>query len=153
MIRKIIFDTDPTLRKISKPVVNFDDHLAELLDDMAETMYKADGAGLAAVQISVLKRAFVIDAGNGLMEFINPEIIKTAGKNKIKQEACLSVPGRYGIVERPQNVWAKYQDRNGNYHEVELCGFAAKAFCHEYDHLNGVLYTDIAKKMYNSEEK
>lgn len=153
MIRKIIFDTDPTLRKISKPVTVFGQRLAELLEDMAETMHKADGAGLAAVQIAVLKRVFVIDVGNGLVEFINPEIIKTSGKNKIKQEACLSVPGRYGIVERPQNVWARYQDRNGEYHEIQLTGYAAKAFCHEFDHLNGILYTDIAKKMYNREEE
>ena len=152
MIRKIIFDNDDTLRKVSKEVVNFDSHLAELLDDMRETMYKADGAGLSAVQVSVLKRVFVIDAGGGYKEFVNPVILKTAGKNKIKREGCLSVPGRYGIVDRPEHVWAKYQDRNGNWHETELSGFEAKAFCHEFDHLNGILYTDIAKKIY-SEDK
>ena len=152
MIRKIIFDNDETLRKVSKEVTSFDDHLAELLQDMKETMYKADGAGLSAVQVAVLKRVFVIDTGAGYKEFINPEILKMAGKNKIKREGCLSVPGRYGIVDRPEKVWAKYQDRNGKEHQIELCGFEAKAFCHEFDHLNGILYIDIAKKVYSEEE-
>lgn len=147
LIRKIIFEGDETLRKISKPVENFDSRLHELLSDMADTMYKADGAGLSAVQIGVLKRVFVIDVGNGIQEFVNPEMLKCAGTNKIKQEGCLSVPNLYGYVDRPETVWVKYQDRNGNVHEEVLNGYAAKAFCHELDHLNGILFIDIAKRI------
>lgn len=147
MIRKIIFEGDETLRKISKPVEVFNQRLFDLLDDMADTMYKADGAGLSAVQVGVLKRVFVIDVGNGLCEFVNPEMISCSGKNKITQEGCLSVPGKYGYVDRPENVWIKYQDRHGNWHEDKLSGYAAKAFCHELDHLNGILFIDIAKKV------
>ena len=147
MERIIIKETDPTLRKISKPVKEFDERLHILLDDMADTMYKADGAGLSAVQVGVLKRAFVIDVGKGIVEFINPELIKSSGKNKIKEEGCLSVPGKYGYVDRPETVWVKYQDRFGNMVEDKLKGYAAKAFCHEYDHLDGILFIDKATKI------
>ena len=147
MERIIIKETDPTLRKISKPVKEFDERLHVLLDDMADTMYKADGAGLSAVQVGVLKRAFVIDVGKGIVEFINPELIKSSGKNKIKEEGCLSVPGKYGYVDRPETVWVKYQDRFGNMVEDKLKGYAAKAFCHEYDHLDGILFIDKATKI------
>ena len=149
MIRKIIFEGDETLRKISKPVEVFDQRLHDLLEDMADTMYKADGAGLSAVQVGVLKRVFVIDVGQGLKEFVNPEMLKCSGKNKITQEGCLSVPGKYGYVDRPENVWIKYQDRFGKEHQDMLSGYAAKAFCHELDHLNGILFIDIAKKVKN----
>ena len=135
------------MRKISKPVKEFDERLHILLDDMADTMYKADGAGLSAVQVGVLKRAFVIDVGKGIVEFINPELIKSSGKNKIKEEGCLSVPGKYGYVDRPETVWVKYQDRFGNMVEDKLKGYAAKAFCHEYDHLDGILFIDKATKI------
>lgn len=149
MERIIIKETDPTLRKISKPVKDFDERLHVLLDDMADTMYKADGAGLSAVQVGVLKRVFITDVGNGITEFINPILIKSSGKNKIKEEGCLSVPGKYGIVERPETVWVRYQDRNGNEIEEKLKGYAAKAFCHEYDHLDGILFIDKATKIKN----
>ncbi len=146
-IRKVILEGDSLLRKISKPVVEFDADLCQLLDDMAETMYKYNGVGLAAVQIGVLKNIFVIDVGKGLTEFVNPEIIEESGVNKIKKEGCLSVPGKWGFVERPQNVWVKFQDRFGNVQEKKFTGFAAKAVCHEYDHLHGILFTDRAYKL------
>ena len=144
MIRNIIIEGDPVLRKVSKEVTEFDERLHILLDDMADTMYKADGAGLSAVQVGVLKRAFVIDTGDGLREFVNPTITKCSGINKIKEEGCLSVPDRYGYVERPEHVWVKYQDRNGIKHEDKLSGYTAKAFCHESDHLDGILFVDKA---------
>ena len=147
MERIIIKENDPILRKISKPVKDFDARLHDLLDDMADTMYKADGAGLSAVQVGVLKRVFVIDVGNGLIEFVNPILIKSSGTNKIKEEGCLSVPGKYGLVDRPETVWVKYQDRYGNEVENKFKGYAAKAFCHEYDHLDGILFIDKATKM------
>lgn len=111
-IRKIIKDGDETLRKKSKPVTEFDDRLEELLDDMAQTMYKAEGAGLSAVQVGILKRVFVMDTGHSLRECINPVLIRQEGENKIKVEGCLSVPGKCGLVERPEKVWVEYQDRN-----------------------------------------
>lgn len=147
MKRKIILEGDPVLRKISKPVTVFDEHLHELLSDMADTMYYADGAGLSAVQVGVLKRAFVIDVGNGVQEFINPKIEKSEGINKIKEEGCLSIPDKFGYVERPEHVWVAYQDRNGNFKQEKLSGYAAKAFCHENDHLDGILFIDKATKL------
>lgn len=147
MERIIIKENDPTLRKISKPVSVFDQRLHTLLDDMADTMYKADGAGLSAVQVGVLKRVFVTDVGNGKTEFVNPVLLKSSGKNKIKEEGCLSVPNKYGFVERPEVVWVRYQDRYGNVIEDKIKGFGAKAFCHEYDHLDGILFTDRATEI------
>lgn len=152
-IRKILLITkdEETLRKISKPVEKFDSKLHELLDDMAETMYKANGAGLAAVQVGVLRRAFVIDTGKRKLEFINPEIVRTGGVNKIVNEGCLSVP--HGFIKdedskvlRPNTVRAKYFDRDGNEQQIKLTGYEAKAFCHEFDHLNGIVFTDWAVK-------
>ena len=140
-----------TLRKISKPVEKFDSKLHELLDDMAETMYKAEGAGLAGVQVGVLRRVFVIDTGKRKLEFVNPEIIKVSGENKIVNEGCLSVPNDYMPREdykvlRPNVVHAKYFDRFGKEQTIRLVGYEAKAFCHEYDHLNGIVFVDWAKK-------
>lgn len=147
-IRKIITEGDETLRKISKPVMDFDDRLHSLLDDMRDTMYKDEGAGLAGVQVGVLKRVFVMDTGHGLRECINPEIVKEEGINKIKVEGCLSVPGKCGYVERPEKVWVTYHDRNGEKVSKKFTGFEAKCFCHELDHLNGILYIDKATKMF-----
>lgn len=147
--RKILIvpEDNEFLRKKSKPVESFDSSLHELLDDMADTLYKAKGAGLSAVQIGVLRRVFIIDIGNRKLEFINPEIISVSGQNKIINEGCLSVP--YSTVNvdeckvrRPNIVLAKFFDRNGNPGEIKLSGYEAKAFCHEFDHLNGILFTD-----------
>ena len=146
--RKILHEGDETLRKISKPVVDFDERLWSLLDDMNETMKKSEGAGLAAVQVGVLKRAFVMQAGKEPRECINPKILKEEGENKIKVEGCLSVPGKCGTVDRPEKVWVEYQDRNGNKVNKKFTGFEAKCFCHESDHLDGILYIDKATKMF-----
>ena len=141
-IRKIVeLGQDEVLRKKCRKVEKFDDRLAALLDDMAETMYAADGAGLAAPQLGLLKRCVVIDVGEGLIEFINPEIIETEGEMTVI-EGCLSVPGRSGRVVRPEKITVRAQDRNGNPIEMTGEGFLAMAMCHELDHLDGVLYVD-----------
>lgn len=150
--RKILKIGDETLKKKSKPVEVFDKRLQELIDDMLETMHKAPGAGLAAVQVGVLKRVFVVNTGRGDMIFVNPEILETRGKNKIKYEACLSVPGKFGEVDRPNKVRIKFQDREGNWQEKTYDGYTCLAICHEYDHLDGMLYCDKAIKMYNEGE-
>ena len=152
-IRNVLCDGDETLRKISKPVVDFDERLWILLDDMRETMNKKEGAGLAAVQVGVLKRVFVMHAGKEYRECINPKIIKQEGENKIKIEGCLSVPGKCGYVERPEKVWVEYQDRTGAKVSKKFVGFEAKCFCHESDHLDGILYIDKATKMFNDRDE
>lgn len=150
--RRILLLGDETLRKKSKPVEVFDDNLKTLVKDMFETMYKAEGAGLAAVQVGLLKRLFVVNVGGGELVFVNPEILETQGKQKSKVEACLSIPGKWGEVERPNKVRIKYQDENGNFHEETFVGYACKAVCHEYDHLDGILYIDKATKMHDNNE-
>ena len=132
---------DDVLRKHSRQVTRFDRRLATLLDDMAETMYQADGVGLAAPQVAVLKRAVVIDVGEGLIELVNPEIVYSEGE-AVSTEGCLSVPGRRGTVARPEKVRVRAQDRNGKPIELEGEGLLAVCLCHELDHLEGVLYVD-----------
>ena len=140
-IRKILTEEDETLRKHSRVVDKFDKRLWTLLDDMAETMYDADGAGLAAPQVGILKRVVVVDVGEGLIELVNPEIIHTEG-SEIKPEGCLSIPGRRCTVERPVTVTVRAQDRNGKSFDVTGTELLARAFCHEIDHLDGILYVD-----------
>lgn len=140
-LRIIKTEEDPILRKTSRPVTEFNDRLFTLLDDMKETMYKADGVGLAAVQVGVLRRAVVIDCGDGFLELINPEIIKTSGRQK-ETEGCLSLPGKSGITLRPSKVKVKAQDRHGEWHEYSGEDLKARCFCHEIDHLDGILFTD-----------
>ncbi|MBR3934636.1 MAG: peptide deformylase [Clostridia bacterium] len=132
---------DDVLRKKCRIVENIDDRILTLLDDMAQTMYDANGVGLAAPQVGILKRIAVIDVGDGLIELINPEIIKTSG-SEIAQEGCLSVPGKYGTVQRPTEVTVKATDRDGN--EFEMTGYdlLARALCHEIDHLDGTVFVD-----------
>lgn len=145
-IRNIRTEEDPILRKKSRVVENFDDRLFLLLDDMAETMYAADGVGLAAVQVGVLRRVVVIDIGEGLMELINPEIIEVDGI-QCDVEGCLSLPGKQAYTMRPMTVKVKAQNRDGNWCVYKGSGLKAKAFCHEIDHLDGILYVDkIAKQ-------
>ena len=141
MIRKIVKLGDEVLRKQSKPMQKFDLRLWLLLRDMAETMYKAEGVGLAAPQVGILRRVVVIDIGEGLVELINPEIIAMEGE-QVGQEGCLSVPGRRGVVIRPNKVTVRAQDRNGKHFELTGEGFMALAICHELDHLDGVIYVD-----------
>ncbi|MBR6220947.1 MAG: peptide deformylase [Clostridia bacterium] len=141
-IRKIVeMGKDDILRKHARQVVKFDRRLAVLLDDMADTMYEADGVGLAAPQVGVLKRAVVIDVGEGLIELVNPQIVWQEGE-VVGAEGCLSVPGRRGTVARPEKVRVAAQDRKGNAVEVEGEGLLAVCLCHEIDHLDGILYVD-----------
>ena len=141
-IRKIRTEEDPILRKKSRPVDTFDERLWEMLDDMAETMYAADGVGLAGVQVGILRRIVVIDVGDGLMELINPEIIERDGE-QCGIEGCLSLPGKQGYTIRPMTVKVKAQNRYGNWCVYKGSELKAKAFCHELDHLDGVIYTDV----------
>ena len=150
-IRKIVTLGDDVLRKTSRPVVKFDEKLWQLLDDMKETMEKADGVGLAAVQVGVLRRAIVIDVGDGLIELINPEIIETSGEQE-GQEGCLSVPGRFGIVKRPNYVKLRAQNRKGQWRLYEGTELKARCFCHEIAHLDGQLYIDVETREITSEE-
>jgi len=149
-LRNIVLDGDEGLRKKSRPVTEITDKIRTLLDDMADTMYDACGAGLAAPQVGVLRRIFIVDAGEGLMELINPEIIETKG-SAVEDEACLSVPGRCGEVERPEYVKIKALDRYGNEVVYEGTELLARAFCHENDHLDGILYTDITSELWDIE--
>lgn len=142
--RKVRTEEEAVLRKVSKEVKQFDDALWVLLDDMADTMYEENGVGLAAPQVGVLKRIFVIDIGDGLIEFINPEVIATDGE-QFGEEGCLSVPNKYGNVRRPNYVKMRAQDRNGNYFEIEGTELAARAMLHENDHLDGKLYVDLVE--------
>ncbi len=144
-IRNIVKKGDDVLRKVCRTQLTFDEKLATILDDMAETMYKAEGVGLAAPQVGLLRRFCVVDVGDGLIELINPVITERSGKQK-GSEGCLSVPDRFEEVERPMNVTVRAQDRNGNNIVIKAEGFKARAFCHEIDHLNGILYIDKVKK-------
>lgn len=148
-IRIIVKDPDPVLREKAKPVTKFNANLHKLLDDMAETMYDANGVGLAAPQIGILKRVIVIDAGdeNGLIEMVNPEIIAREGE-QFGPEGCLSIPGINGEVRRAMKVQVRGQDRHGQEFTMEGEELLARAFQHEVDHLNGVLFTDLAERIY-----
>ena len=139
-LRNIVKLGDPILYKKSRVVEKFDDRLAMLIDDMKETMYDGNGVGLAAVQVGILKRVVVIDIGEGPMELVNPEITFAEGE-QISQEGCLSLPGKWANTKRPQKVQIKAQDRNGKWQVFTGEDLKAKAFCHEIDHLDGILFT------------
>lgn len=140
-VMKILRLGDETLRKKSHPVTKIDRRTIGLLKDMAETMYAADGCGLAAPQVGILRRMVVIDVGDGLIELINPEIIENEGE-EIGVEGCLSVPGRRGTVKRPTKVVVRALDKKGREIELTAEGFLARAVCHELDHLDGIVYVD-----------
>ena len=150
-IRNIREDGDEILRKISKPVTVFDRKLWELLDDMADTMAEANGAGLAAVQVGVLRRAFVVDVGDGLMEFVNPQILEASGE-QTGVEGCLSFPGQWGMVTRPNHIKIKAQDRHGSWFEAEGEGLCARSMIHEAEHLDGKVFTDTGCRMLSEDE-
>lgn len=139
-LRNIVKLGDPILNKTSRKVEKFDDKLAALIDDMLKTMYSANGVGLAAVQVGILKRVVVIDIGEGPMELVNPEITMKEGEQQ-ESEGCLSLPGKYGVTSRPQKVQVKAQDRNGKWQVFTGEDLKARAFCHEIDHLDGILFT------------
>ena len=151
-LRLIIKEGDPLLRKHSRPVEKFDLKLHTLLDDMADTLKKAQGVGLAAPQVGILRRAFIVDIGEGVIEFINPEIVSRSSETLCEAEGCLSSPGEYGMVPRPKRVKIKYLDRFGKPHELEGEGLMARALCHESDHLDGRLFKDLAERMLSDEE-
>ncbi len=150
-LRKIVLKNEEILRKKCKPVEVFDEKLGILLDDMAETMYKANGVGLAAPQVGIIRRAVVVDVGEGLIELVNPEIVKSKGV-QMDVEGCLSCPDEWGYVVRPREVVIKAKNRTGKDIQMKLKDFTARAVCHELDHLEGQLFTDIADEMVDPEE-
>lgn len=143
---------DPVLREKAAPVKKIDKRIIKLLKHMADTMYFSEGVGLAAPQIGVKERIIVIDTGDGLIEMINPEIISSEGTQLCTQEGCLSVPGLFGKVERAMNVTVKALDRNGEEFTFDAEGFKAQAVQHEIDHLEGILFIDIAQSIYKAEQ-
>ncbi|MDD6728603.1 MAG: peptide deformylase [Eubacteriales bacterium] len=142
-LRNIVKLGDPILYKKSRTVEKFDDKLSQLIDDMLDTMYNANGVGLAAVQVGILKRVVVIDIGEGPIELVNPEITMEEGE-QIAQEGCLSLPGKWANTKRPMKVQVKAQDRNGKWQVFTGEELKARAFCHEIDHLDGILFTSHA---------
>ena len=157
-LRNILKQGDETLAKRCRPVTDFNARLHELLDDMAETMLSANGVGLAAPQVGVLRRAVVVLETNvpegepdRVIELVNPQIIDADGEQD-GPEGCLSVPGSYGMVKRPSRVRVKAQDRNGSWFEAEGTGLTARAFCHEIDHLDGHLFTELCDHILSDEE-
>ena len=153
-LRKILTDKDPTLHKVCKPVTAFDAKLHKLLDDMAETLVDSGGVGLAAPQVGILRRIFLVDVGveeNEIIEFINPEILETDGEQE-GPEGCLSVPGKYGLVKRPYYVKVRAQDRYGDWFEAEGEELIGRCFCHENDHLDGIIYTQVMDRFLTEEE-
>ena len=153
MVRKIVKLGDEALRKVCKPIPKFDLRLWLLLRDMADTMYDADGVGLAGPQVGILRRVVVIDAGEGLIELVNPEIISAEGE-QAGTEGCLSIPGRQGWVARPKKVTVRAQDRKGKWFELTGEDLLARALCHEIDHLDGKLYVDVMDhEVFPEEEK
>ena len=149
-IRNIVTLGDPILAKKSRPVENFDGRLHAILDDMKDTLYKANGAGLAAVQVGILRRIVVMDCGDGYLELINPEIIHTEGE-QTDGEGCLSYPGKYGLVTRPNKVTVRALNRDGEEFEITGEELLARAFCHEIDHLNGKMFMPLVTEWLEEE--
>ncbi len=145
-IRNILKDNDPALRKVCRPVTEFNARLWQLLDDMTETMHHAEGVGLAGPQVGVLRRVVVMDVGNGVIEAINPEIVDESGTQE-GAEGCLSFPGKWGTVTRPARVKMKAQDRHGKWYYLTGEELLARCMCHEIDHLDGVVFLDRAKEI------
>ena len=151
-LRKILTDGDTALHKMCRPVTSFDARLHTLLDDLKETLADANGAGLAAPQVGILRRVvIVVDAEDNMLELVNPEIVSQEGE-QTGLEGCLSVPGKWGIVTRPSHVRVRAQDRDGDWFEVEGDGLTARCFCHEIEHLDGHLFTEHADRLYTTEE-
>ena len=151
-LRKILTDNDPALFKKCRPVTNFDQRLWDLIDDLKETLADANGAGLAAPQVGILRRVgIVVDDQENMLELVNPEILSQEGE-QTGFEGCLSVPGLWGRVTRPMKVKVRAQDRNGAFFEVEGEGITARCFCHETEHLDGHLFTEHTDRLYNNEE-
>ena len=150
-LRNIVLEGDPLLRKKSRPVEEINDRIIKLLDDMAETLEASGGVGLAAPQVGIMRRLCVIDVGDGVIEFINPVILESEGEQEV-QEGCLSCPGEFGIILRPAHVKAQFQDREGNLCEIEGDDLFAQAMCHEFDHLDGIIFKSKVERMLTEEE-
>jgi peptide deformylase len=153
-LRKILTDKEPALHKTCKEVETFDKKLHKLLDDMAETLVDSGGVGLAAPQVGILRRIFLVDVGreeNEIVEFINPVILEMEGEQE-GPEGCLSVPGKYGLVKRPYRVKVRAQDRDGEWFEAEGEELIGRCFCHENDHLDGIVYTQKMERFLTEEE-
>ena len=150
-LRKILTVKEPSLHKMCRPVEKFDGKLHKLLDDMKETLLDAGGVGLAAPQVGILRRVVVVDTGEEILELVNPELLETSGE-QVGAEGCLSVPGKYGLVKRPMVAKVRVQDRNGDYFEAEGEELIARCFCHEIDHLDGIVYTEVMERYLTEEE-
>ena len=150
-LRKILTDEEPALHKVCRPVENFDRRLHKLLDDMRETLIESGGVGLAAPQVGILRRIVLVDNGEEILELVNPTMLETDGE-QVGPEGCLSVPGKYGLVTRPYYAKVRAQDRDGNWYEAEGEELTARCFCHELDHLDGILYTEIMERYLTEDE-
>ena len=150
-LRKILTDAEPALHKVCRPVEKFDRKLHKLLDDMKETLADANGVGLAAPQVGILRRVVVVDTGDTVLELVNPTLVETSGE-QIGAEGCLSVPGKYGLVKRPNYAKVRAQDRNGEWFEAEGEELIARCFCHELDHLDDIVYTEVMERFLTEEE-
>ena len=150
-LRKILTDAEPALHKVCKPVEKFDWRLHKLLNDMADTLEEANGVGLAAPQVGILRRVVIVDTGEEILELVNPTIIETSGEQE-GPEGCLSVPGKYGLVKRPYYAKVRAQDRFGQWYEAEGEELIARCFCHELDHLDGIIYTEKMDRFLTEEE-
>ena len=150
-LRTILTDKEPALHKVCKPVTNFDSKLHRLLDDMRETLVQSGGVGLAAPQVGILRRVVLVDTGEEILELVNPSLLETDGE-QTDAEGCLSIPGKYGIVKRPYYAKVRAQDRNGNWFEAEGEELTARCFCHELDHLDGILFTSVMDRLLTKEE-
>ena len=145
-LRKILTVEEPALHKTCKEVTSFDAKLHKLLDDMQQTLIESGGVGLAAPQVGIVRRVVLVDTGDEILELINPTLVETSG------EGCLSVPGKYGLVKRPYYAKVRAQDRNGNWFEAEGEELIARCFCHELDHLDGIIYTELMDRFLTDEE-
>ena len=150
-LRKILSEEEAALHKVCKPVTSFDKKLNTLLDDMRETLIDSGGVGLAAPQVGILRRVVLVDTGDEILELINPELISTDGE-QTGPEGCLSVPGKYGLVKRPYYATVRAQDRDGKWFEAEGEELIARCFCHELDHLDGILYTQVMDRFLTQKE-
>lgn len=150
-LRKILTDKNPALHKVCKPVTSFDHKLHKLLDDMRETLQDAEGVGLAAPQVGILRRIVIVDTGEDILELVNPVLVETSGEQE-GPEGCLSVPGKYGLVKRPNHAVVRAQDRDGAWFQAEGEELIARCFCHELDHLEGKLYTEVMERFMTDEE-
>ncbi len=150
-LRRIHTDQEPALHKVCKPVTSFDSKLHTLLEDMKETLEDANGVGLAAPQVGILRRVVVVDTGDEVLELVNPELVETSGEQE-GAEGCLSVPGKYGLVKRPMFAKVRAQDRNGDWFEAEGEELIARCFCHELDHLDGIMYTQVMERFLSEDE-